>query len=734
MRRLTLLVVLAAPPVFAATLSFPTCIGDGCFTEGGRDANAYVIYVSTLADDATKYCAPGTAGAKTGGSAPFWNPTGSPATCSTDADCTNGAGCPGSVCECIEGGAGTLRRALNSPGHRYIIPRVTGGITLTKVIGKSTDQTSGDPDSVRGDFSFYGHLAPGKDSSSPVGIVVQRYNLNMRVDTTDWIMRYMKIRKQDVAYSPFGQQVDSDHNGDAMNVGGNAEPAVMDHCEFTGGNDKVLSLGIPDLQTVTIMRSVFGFASFTAKHQSGTQVVCDTGASCIPGPKGGLTALGRGASRLTMARNAFGGSRDRNPRTGTNPTGRWYIVNNFIGLTGGKDPDQISYAIYLGNSNTNLVKVSMVENYIRPGLEYSSANSGGIYYAAFTGTSSSSLWLQNNILDAKPHTTGFCSYADTFEDAGQPCQTNADCAGASTCLANPCPSPGCGGSTAIYDLQPADPDPTYEVSDPEPGGHPYEYWTAAQTATNLVDGTPPEAGTYPPASGYRNVGANFPVEDTQLAGFLNAFKNVDISITSLCGWPCTAPASGETWCTDGTAGSGTNKKWKTDTASYVHNCTSTRHPLFTYVESFGGLCNFDGSTPCNCEGSQLNASNECNAAGACSGGGGNITCNVQNYADADAGGGDGIDDAWENGSIGGWPGCTAGNCDPNTKPCVSSDGTPWDPVRPAGDEALQSAAGNYPCIEVFAGWKVGEFSYPAAAAGATGSSMAGGGLNGSSLE
>lgn len=142
----------------AQKLAFPTAEGYGKYTVGGRGGKVYEV--TTLAD----------------------------------------------------GGAGSLRAAVEASGPRTVVFRVSGTITLTK------DLTINNPY-----ITIAGQTAPGD------GITLRKHNLGINADEV--ILRYIRVR--------YGDEVKTDADAVSMRYRKNV---IIDHVSASWGDDETMSI------------------------------------------------------------------------------------------------------------------------------------------------------------------------------------------------------------------------------------------------------------------------------------------------------------------------------------------------------------------------------------------------------------------------------------------------------------------------------------------------------------
>lgn len=213
-------------------------------------------------------------------------------------------------------GPGSLRAAIDTPGPRIVIFRVSGTITLRKAI------------TVRHPFlTVAGQSAPGD------GICLR--GASFGIATHDVVVRFLRVRLGD----------ESDGASDSIDLLHGARRCVLDHCSATWSVDEALSLS-GDVQDCTIQWCLIGESLNQSKHAKG---------------KHGYGSLSRANGGITWHHNLWIHNDSRNPRLGDNygkpPYPTFDVRNNVIYNYGGT-----ASGLTQGN-----LRVNYVGNYLRPG-------------------------------------------------------------------------------------------------------------------------------------------------------------------------------------------------------------------------------------------------------------------------------------------------------------------------------------------------------------------------------
>lgn len=162
---------------------------------------------------------------------------------------------------------GSLRAAVLTSGPRTIIFRVAGNITL------KTELTISEPF-----VTIAGQSAPAG------GICLKNYEL--KIDTHDVVLRYLRIRPGDVEK----RECDS--------ISSNGRNVIIDHCSASWGIDEVLST-TGDSSNVTVQWCMITESLNRSVHHKGSH---------------GYGSLISGPGEITYHHNVYAYHRSRNPR------------------------------------------------------------------------------------------------------------------------------------------------------------------------------------------------------------------------------------------------------------------------------------------------------------------------------------------------------------------------------------------------------------------------------------
>lgn len=243
-----------------------------------------------------------------------------------------------------DSGPGSLRAAIETTGPRTILFRVAGVIDLAK------------PLIIREPFlTIAGQSAPGD------GVCTRRSEI--RVETHDVIIRYLRVRTGDLAGKPV----------DGLSIGGDSANVIIDHCSVSWSVDECLSPS-GAIQNITVQWCFIGESLNRSVHNKGPH---------------GYGSLVRAIGGLTMHHNLWINNRGRNPRLGDNykrpPFPTFDVRNNVIYNAGGPSVAGDQF------------RANYVANYHKPGPDTRTR-------AIFSPTQASALefFLNGNIFEGEP--------------------------------------------------------------------------------------------------------------------------------------------------------------------------------------------------------------------------------------------------------------------------------------------------------------------------------------------
>ena len=200
-----------------------------------------------------------------------------------------------------DSGDGSLRSALLADGRRLVLFRVSGTITLEEDIRIKTPY-----------LTIAGHTAPGEG--------VQIRGAQIRIETHDVIIRYLKVRSGDL------QNASTEENRDAITINNRdqAYDIVIDHSTMIWGPDIGGLSFLNGAHDATVSYSIMGEGLYLSHHPEAT--LASDGHSMAMN----ITTLDSPIPprRITAHHNLLTTSADRNPRIigGENID----IVNNVI--------------------------------------------------------------------------------------------------------------------------------------------------------------------------------------------------------------------------------------------------------------------------------------------------------------------------------------------------------------------------------------------------------------------
>ncbi len=282
-------------PLPAQTKAFPTAEGFGAWSKGGRGGQ--VLFVTNLNDD----------------------------------------------------GPGSLRSAVESPGPRIVVFRVSGVIELESPLVITEPY-----------LTIAGQTAPGD------GICIKNYGTTVR-NTHDVIIRYMRFRPGDVE----GRELD------ALSVY-QSRHVIIDHCSASWGTDETLSVTGEGTDSITVQWCIISESLNNSVHSKGEH---------------GYGSLLRVDGNLTFHHNLYAHHKSRNPRPGTygdmNRGCFLYFRNNVI----------YDWGTRAGYSAEDKATVNYVANYLKPGPSTEEEREA---YAFSIGGSATSLFVDDNYLEGYP--------------------------------------------------------------------------------------------------------------------------------------------------------------------------------------------------------------------------------------------------------------------------------------------------------------------------------------------
>ncbi len=256
-------------------------------------------------------------------------------------------------------GPGSLRAAVNTPGARTIVFRVSGTIFLNSSLTIN-----------RGDLTIAGQTAPGD------GICLANYPIVVRANNV--IIRYLRARLGDQA----NQENDALSANDVQNL-------IVDHCTFSWGIDEVASL-YQNVNT-TMQWCIISESLYRSVHSKG-----DHG-------YGGIW----GGNNSSFHHNLLAHHSSRNPRfNGARYEANWdervdfrnnVIYNWGFNSSYGGDPSEI---------DGNKAQINMVNNYYKYGP---ATNNNAVRFRVLQPSSNAfghSLWhVEGNFLYGFPLAT-----------------------------------------------------------------------------------------------------------------------------------------------------------------------------------------------------------------------------------------------------------------------------------------------------------------------------------------
>lgn len=285
-------------PAYAQTKAFPGAEGFGSWSEGGRGGQ--VLFVTNLNDH----------------------------------------------------GPGSLRTAVESPGPRIIIFRISGSIELES------------PLVITEPFiTIAGQTAPGD------GVCIKNYGTTVR-NTHDVVIRYLRFRPGDV----MARELDALSVYQSQNV-------MIDNCSASWSTDETLSVTGEGTDSVTVQWCIISESLNNSVHSKGEH---------------GYGSLIRVDGNLTFHHNLYAHHNSRNPRPGTyGEMDRGCLLdfrNNVI----------YNWGTRAGYSAEDKATLNYVGNYLKPGPSTEEERKA---YAFSIGGAATSLFVAGNSLEGYPGKT-----------------------------------------------------------------------------------------------------------------------------------------------------------------------------------------------------------------------------------------------------------------------------------------------------------------------------------------
>lgn len=247
-----------------------------------------------------------------------------------------------------DAGPGSLRAALETKGPRIVVFRVAGIIDLKSTLVVSEPFVT-----------IAGQSAPGG------GICLR--GADMRIETHDVIVRYLRVRTGDIAA----------RERDGLSIGGESRNVIIDHCSVSWGVDENLSPS-GAIADVTVQWSIIAEGLNRSVHHKGAH---------------GYGTLARAVGGVTFHHNLWAHNQGRNPRLGDNygkpPFPVFDVRNNVVYNAGGSN--------VVGDELT----VNYVGNYFKPG-PYTRLNNG---LFGPTEKAKPKFYVQGNVVEGMPDLT-----------------------------------------------------------------------------------------------------------------------------------------------------------------------------------------------------------------------------------------------------------------------------------------------------------------------------------------
>lgn len=247
-----------------------------------------------------------------------------------------------------DSGPGSFRAAVETPGPRIVLFRVTGIIDLKSQLKLREPY-----------ITIAGQSAPG------YGICLR--GAEFSIETHDVIVRFLRSRPGDI----LGKEMD------AINIVGNSHDVILDHCSASWSVDESLSPS-GGLSNITVQWCLIGESLNKSVHSKGPH---------------GYGSLVRAVGGVSLHHNLWVKNTARNPRLGDNygkpPFPTFDVRNNVMygwgGTCSGMTGDDLS--------------ANYVANYLKPGAE--SSQQAPI---VLTKTAHVKYYLDGNIVENRPLT------------------------------------------------------------------------------------------------------------------------------------------------------------------------------------------------------------------------------------------------------------------------------------------------------------------------------------------
>ena len=212
---------------------------------------------------------------------------------------------------------GSLRAAIEAPGPRIVVFRVSGIIALKATLSITEPY-----------LTLAAQTAPGD------GVCLKDYSVSIR-DTHDIIIRHLRSRPGD----ELGITLD------ALSTGGGSQNVILDHCSASWANDEVLSVSGAGQDNITVQWCFITESMNQSHHEKGAH---------------GYGTLLRTDGRVTFHHNLYAHHSTRCPRPGTygDPPGLLLDFRNNV-IYNWRGP--------AGYSAADPVRMNYIGNYLKPG-------------------------------------------------------------------------------------------------------------------------------------------------------------------------------------------------------------------------------------------------------------------------------------------------------------------------------------------------------------------------------
>ncbi len=283
--------------------AFPEAEGFGAFTPGGRGGQA--LFVTTLDDFDPSV-----------GEAPI---------------------------------SGSLRVALNTPGPRIVIFRVSGTIVLKTSLRVTQPH-----------LTIAGQTAPGD------GICIARSLF--RIEANDVIVRHLRFRLGDQAERESG----------TFQIGSGSQNVIVDHCSLSWSTDENCTIHGPTVRNITLQWCVIAESLNRSFHPKGEH--------------GHGSLLRSDGGGFSIHHSVYAHNNSRNPRPGgyDDSPGLLLDFRNNVVYDWGENS---------GYSGLERTRINYVGNYFKPGP---STSRGVIGYAFSARTPRTKLFLSDNFFFGSP--------------------------------------------------------------------------------------------------------------------------------------------------------------------------------------------------------------------------------------------------------------------------------------------------------------------------------------------